>query len=114
MGDCGAAGGGGYYGGGGAGAYDGGGGGGSSYSSGLILSNQQGVQSGDGYVIISITSCRFPYHLSGGVCVCTAGYYMSGGVCSICPVGSCCLGNLTAATACLGSTAQGAAVSAGG
>ena len=44
---------------------------------------------------------------------CAAGYHASGGVCTICPVGFCCLGNLTAATACLGSTAQGAAVSAG-
>jgi len=71
------------------------------------------VNGGNGYIIIAINSCGFPYYLSGGVCVCTAGYYISGGVCTICPVGSCCLGNLTAATACLGSTAQGAAALAG-
>ena len=102
------------YGGGGGGNWGGGGGGGSSYSSGLIQSNQQGVRSGNGYVIITITSCSNPYYLSGRVCVCIRGYYMSGGVvCTICPVGSCCPGNLTAATACLGSTAEGGAVLAG-
>ena len=44
---------------------------------------------------------------------CSAGYFTSGGVCALCPTGSCCLGGSSSASACIGSLAQGAAVSAG-
>ena len=69
------------------------------------------MNGGNGFATITISSCIFPFRLaSGGGCVCSAGYYMTGGMCAICPVGSCCLGDLNAAAPCGGSTTIGAAV----
>ena len=72
------------------------------------------TKGGDGYIILSISPYSSSYQLIGGKCYpCAAGYHMNSGVCTICPVGSCCLDYLTAATACPGSMSQGATVLAG-
>ena len=72
--DCGGGGGGGYYGGGGAAGGCGGGGGGSSYSSGTILTNLQGSQSGNGYVTIAVAGCSSGYYLSAVIGACVASF----------------------------------------
>ena len=59
---------------------------------------------------LCVLSCSFQSAFAQS---CAAGYVASGVACVLCPVGSYCLGGSSSASACLGSLAQGAAVSAG-
>lgn len=84
-------GGGGFYGGGGGCVYSGGGGGSNfAIATSTILTNQRGINVGDGLIAISISSCTAGYFSFGKDCVsyCPAGYYQTGTSCTACGVGT--------------------------